>query len=148
MLQNAFSNHFLSILKHTPTHTLIIGKNKNTTGFWFDEDLAKILNISPKVMTKEHFVSRLDLPNSYYIHCDLVRKDLNLHNGEPSDILACIPISGNPQERVTYPQNFQNNSRHAEPLQFANSVTLTVKDENANAFHFLGLPMHFELEII
>ena len=99
-------------------------------------------------MLNEHFVSKLDLPNTYYIHCDLVRKDLNLHNGEPSDILACIPISGNPQERVTYPQNFQNNSRLAEPLQFANSVTLIVKDENANAFDFLGLPMHCELEII
>ena len=148
MLQKAFSNHPLSISTHTPTHTLIIGKNKKTAGFWFDEDLAKILDISPKVMEKEHFISRLDLPNSYYIHCDLVRKDLNLHNGEPSDILACILISGNSQERVTYPQNFENNSRHAGPLQFANSVTLTIKDENASAFDFLGLPMHFELEII
>ena len=106
MLQNAFSNHPLSISTHTLTHNLIIGRNKNTAGFWFDEDLAKILDISPKVMAKEHFVSMLDLPNSYYIHCDLVSKDLNLHNGEPSDILACIPISGNPQERVTCLQNF------------------------------------------
>ena len=128
MLQKAFSNHPLSISTHTLTHNWIIGRNKNTAGFWFDEDLAKILDISPKVMAKEHFVSMLDLPNSYYIHCDLVSKDLNLYNGEPSDILACISISGNPQERVTYPQNFQNNSCHAEPLQFANSVTLTVKD--------------------
>ena len=148
MSKKAFSDNPLSISTHTPTHTLIIGKNENTTGFWFDEDLAKILYIGPKEMAAVHFVSRLNLPNSYYIHCDLVRKDLNLHNGEPSDILACIPISGNPQERVTYPQNFQNNSRNAEPLQFANSVTLTVKDENANDFDFLGLPMHFELEII
>ena len=123
-------------------------KNKNTAGFWFDEDLATMLDVSPGEMAGEHFISRLSLPNSYYIHCDLVHKYLNLHNGEPSDILACIPISGNPQERVTYPQNFQNNSRNAEPLQFANSVTLTVKDENANAFDFSGLPMHFELEII
>ena len=108
MLQNAFSNHPLLISTHTPIHTLIIGKNKKTAGFWFDEDLAKILDISPKVMAKEHFVSRLDLPNSYYIHRDLVvHKDLNLHNGEPSDILACIPIS---EKRVTYPHNFQNNS--------------------------------------
>ena len=148
MLQNAFSNHPLSISTHTPTHTLIIDKNENTAGFWFDEDLAKILNISPKEMADVHFVSRLDLPNSYYIHCDLVRKDLKLHNGEPSDILACIPISGNPQERVTYPQNFQNNSRNAESLQFVNSVTLTVKDENANDFDFLGLPMHFEFTLL
>ena len=104
--------------------------------------------MSPKEMPDVHFISRLDLPNNYYIHCELVSKDLKLHNGEPSDILACIPISGNPQERVTYPQKFRNNSRHAEPLQFANSVTLTVKDENSNAFDFLGLPMHFELGII
>ena len=108
MLQNAFSNHPLSISTHTPTHTLIIGKNKNTASFWFDEDLAKVLDISPKEMANVHFISRLDLPNSYYIHCDLVSKDLNLHNGELSNILACIPISGNPQERVTYPQTYQN----------------------------------------
>ena len=90
-------------------------------------------------MTNEQFISRLSFSKSYYIHCDLVRKDLNLNNGE---------ISGNPQERVTYSQNFQNNSCHAEPLQFANTVTLTVKDENANAFDFLGASLHFELEII
>ena len=50
MLQNAFTNHSLLISTHTPTHILIIGKNTNTAGFWFDEDLAKILDISPKVM--------------------------------------------------------------------------------------------------
>ena len=48
MLQNAFSNHPLSISTHTPSHTLIIGKNENTTGFWFDEDLAKILHIGQR----------------------------------------------------------------------------------------------------
>ena len=111
MLKKAFSDNPLFISTHSPTHTLTIGKNEN------DEDLAKVLDISSKEMTNEQFISRLSFPKSYYIHCDLVRKDLNLHNSE---------ISGNPQERVTYPQNFQNNSCHTEPLQFANTVTLTV----------------------
>ena len=54
-LEKAFSENPLLISTHTPTHTLTIGKNKNTAGFWVDEDLSKVLNISPKVMANEHF---------------------------------------------------------------------------------------------
>lgn len=146
-LEKAFLKKPLSISTNTPTHALIIEKNKETEGFWVDESLSELLGISPKVVSVKSFITRLNTPNSYYIHCDLVDKDNNLHNGKPSDVLACIPITGKPQERVSYPQFFQNNSRQAAPLQFVNSVTLTVKDETGNDFDFVGAPLHFELEI-
>ena len=70
-----------------------------------------------------------------------------VNNGKPSDVLACIPISGKPLEMVSYPQHFMGNSHHTRRANYVNSLTLSVKDLNDELFDFKGMPLRFELEI-
>ena len=76
-LERAFSKEKkpLSISTHTPSHALIIERNKETEGFGVDESLSELLRISPQVMGVKSDIKWLNTPNSYYIQCDLFRKD-------------------------------------------------------------------------
>ena len=51
---------------------------------------------------KSSVINRLTSFNNYFINCDLLDRDENLFNGNPSIILGCFNIVGEPFERVTY----------------------------------------------
>ena len=69
------------------------------------------------------FITRLNSPTTYFVHCDLIDKRQNLLNGKPSTVLARFDIRG------------------------INSITLSVQDENGNLFDFNNQPLEFEVEI-
>ena len=53
-------------------------------------------------LKKETVINRLTSFNSYFVNFDLLDKDENLFNGNPSMILGCFDIVGKPFERVDY----------------------------------------------
>lgn len=84
--------------------------------------------------------------STYFIQCDLVDREQNLYNGNPSSLLACVDVSGKPYAKVSYPQT--DPVLHAtSPKKYVSSLTLSVKDENGELFDFNEMPLHFELEI-
>ncbi|KAL9953007.1 hypothetical protein ACROYT_G040354 [Oculina patagonica] len=105
-----------------------ITKTKNIESFSFDKNLSKLFK-NTIVDAANARIEDFTIPDFYYIHCNLLSKENNLYNGKPSDILACVPITGKPYDLVHYPQNFINNSRRIDAVQSVNSVTLTVKDK-------------------
>ncbi|KAL9958135.1 hypothetical protein ACROYT_G035106 [Oculina patagonica] len=111
-----------------------ITKTKSIESFSFDKNLSKLFK-NTIVDASNARIEDFTIPDFYYIHCDLLSKENNLYNGKPSDILACVPITGKPYDLVHYPQNFINNSRRIDAVQSVNSVTLTVKDKTGRNYH-------------
>ena len=92
-------------------------------------------------------VKRLTSPSSYFIHCDLVDKEQNLLNGNPSSVLARFDIKGSPFQKVTYQAPPLHVLRDTSTGYHVNSLTISVRDGNGALFDFQGLPLEFELEI-
>ena len=82
-----------------------------------------------------------------FIHCDLVDKDQNLLNGKASTVLARFDICGKPFEKVNYQATQQHVLRDASSCHYANSLTISVRDENNKLFYFNDMPLEFEVEI-
>ena len=128
---------------NTPVGSMIIyGKNNIT----FSNSLLQLLGIQR--LSFITFVKRLNVPNTYFVHCDLIDKRQNLLNGKPSVVLARFDIRGQPFERVHYQTPQQHVLRDTESGDYdVNSITLSVKDENGNLFNFNNQPLEFEVEI-
>ena len=109
-------------------------------------NLSELLGIGSNLLFMT-FVKRLTSPSTYFVHCDLVDKDQNLLSGKPSTVLARFDIRGKPFERVNYQTTQQHVLRDASSCNYANSITLSVRDENNDLFDFNSLPLEFELEI-
>ena len=120
----------------------------NTTGdkILLDEDLADFLGYG-KELKLISFIKRLNSPSTYFIHCDLLDKEENLLNGKASTILARFDVRGKPFEKVNYQTTQQHVLCNASSCHYANSLTISVKDENNNLFDFNGMPLEFEVEI-
>ena len=120
----------------------------NTTGnkMLLDKHLSDFLSFD-KELKLISFIKRLNSPTTYFIHCDLVNKDQNLVNGKPSAVVARFDVHGKPFEKVNYQTPQQHVLRDASSCNYANSITLSVRDENNNLFDFSGMPLEFELEI-
>ena len=54
-----------------------------------DRDLSSLLGIDQRLQEK-NLASRFTSFDSYLVHCDLLDKDENLFNGEPSNVLGCF----------------------------------------------------------
>ena len=128
-----------------PTGAMVI---YNTTGdkILLDKDLADLLGYD-KELKLISFIKRLNSPSTYFIHCDLLDKEQNLLNGKASTILARFDVRGKPFEKVNYQATQQHVLRNASSCHYANSLTISVKDENNNLFDFNGMPLEFEAEI-
>ena len=128
---------------HTPLGSMIIYNESNIT---FSYSLLQLLGI--KRLSFITFVKRLNVPNTYFVHCDLIDKRQNLLNGKPSTVLARFDIRGQPFERVHYQTPQQHVLRDTESGDYdVNSITLSVQDENGNLFDFSNQPLEFEVEI-
>ena len=128
---------------HTPLGSMIIYSKNNIT---LSNSLLQLLGIQR--LSFITFVKRLNTPNTYFVHCDLIDKRQNLLNGKPSTVLARFDIRGQPFERVHYQTPQQHVLRDTDSGDYdVNSITLSVQDENGNLFDFNNQPLEFEVEI-
>ena len=75
--------------------------NYNMTNGKLDHHLSELLGIGPNLLFLT-YVKRLTSPSTYFIHCDLVDKEQNLLNGNPSTVLARFDVRGKPFEKIHY----------------------------------------------
>ena len=104
----------------------------NRTGFWSD--------VSSK---------RPNYTNTYFIHCDLINRNLNFFNNKKTDLLAKIDVKekGKPYEKVRYDASPQQPIRDCSTSSHVNSITISVRDQYGELFDFKGMPLEFELEL-
>ena len=106
--------------------------------------LASLLGIK-KRLQPINYIKRFTKFNNYFIHCDLLDKDENLFNGNPSIVLSCFEIVGKPFEKVNYQSTFL---RKISPSNYITSMRIYVTDENGEMIDFNNLPLKFEIEFL
>ena len=130
-----------------PTAAMVIYNNTGSK-ILLDEDLANFLGYDRELNSPVSFITRLNSPTTYFVHCDLIDKRQNLLNGKPSTVLARFDVRGKPFEKVHYQTPQPHVLRETDSGDYnVNSITLSVKDENGNLFDFKDHPLEFELEI-
>ena len=129
-----------------PTAALVI-YNETGKKILLNPDLADFLNYDEE-LNHTSYITRLNSPTTYFIHCDLIYKRQNLLNGKPSTVLARFDIRGQPFEKVNYQTTQQHVLCETDSGDYdVNSITLSVKDENGNLFDFNNQPLEFQVEI-
>ena len=130
-----------------PTAAMVIYNNTGSK-ILLDEDLANFLGYDREINSPVSFITRLNSPTTYFVHCDLMDKKQNLLNGKPSTVLARFDVRGKPFEKVHYQTPQLHILRDTDSGDYdVNSITLSVKDEKGNLFDFKDHPLEFELEI-
>ena len=130
-----------------PTGAMVI-YNGTGSKIILDEDLADFLGYDRELNNPVSFITRLNSPTTYFVHCDLINKKQNLLNGKPSTVLARFDIRGQPFEKIHYQTPQQHVLWDTESGDYdVNSITLSVQDENGNLFDFNNQPLEFEVEI-
>ena len=115
------------IIYHTTVHKIML-----------DTDLAELLGID-RELRRINYVTKLNSPTTYFVHCDLMNKKQNLLNGKPSTVLARFDIRGKPFEKVHYQTQQPNVLRYTSSGDHdVNSITISVKDDKGNTFDFKG----------
>ena len=134
---------------YTPTGALLLQNNDFMGQYKIEisEELVKLLNIEQN-LPWIRFVKKLTSPSTYFVHCDLVDREKNLLNGKPTDVLASFAVRGQPFQMVDYQQESMYTLRDMPSGLIANSLSISVKDEDGNLFNFNELPLKFEIEII
>ena len=92
-------------------------------------------------------VKYLRYPTAFFIHCDLIDRNLNFVNQKKSDLLAKIDVKGRPYEKVRYDASPQQPIRDCSTIPHVNSITISVRDQDGELFDFKGMPLEFELEL-
>ena len=150
ILENTYTEVFgitIPTQINQPTAAMVI-YNKTGSKILLDEDLADFLGYDRELNSPVSFITRLNSPTTYFVHCDLIGKRQNLLNGKPSTVLARFDIRGKPFEKVHYQTPQPHVLRETESGDYdVNSITLSVKDENGNLFDFKDHPLEFEVEI-
>ena len=72
------------------------------------QSLHQLINSGP-TLTTITYVKKLNSPSTYFIHCDLIDRNLNSVNNKKSD-LSKIDIKGRPYEKITYVASTSANS--------------------------------------
>ena len=130
-----------------PTAAMVIYNNTGSK-ILLDEDLANFLGYDKELNSPVNFITRLNSPTTYFVHCDLIDKRQNLLNEKPSTVLARFDVRGQPFEKVHYQTPQPHALRDTDSGDYdVNSITLSVKDKHGNLFDFKDHPLEFELEI-
>ena len=119
--------------------------NSGTKPINLDRDLAYLFGIGRRLNNKT-IVKYLRYPTAYFIHCDLIDKNLNFINNKKSD-LAKIDVKGRPYEKVRYAASPQQPIRDCSISSHVNSITISVRDQDGELFNFKGMPLEFELDL-
>ena len=121
-----------------------------------EQDIGKKISVSLSLhqlinsgltLTKNTYVKKLNSPSTYFIHCDLIDRNLNFFNNKKSDVLAKIDIKGRPYEKISYDTSPQQPIRDCSTSSHVNSINISVRDENGELFDLNGMPLEFELEL-
>ena len=131
---------------NTPLGQLEI-TNTSTKPINLDRDLAELFGIGRR-LNRNTFVKYLRYPTAYFIHCDLIDRNLNFVNNKKSDLLAKIDVRGKAYEKVRYDASPKQPIRDCSTSSHVNSITVSVKDQDGVLFDFKGTPLEFELELI
>ena len=150
-IKNIFQkyNYVLSTKTNTPFGQLeIVNKGAGTAvrPINLDRDLAELFGIGRKINIGA-IVKYLRYPTTYFIHCDLVDRNLNFVNNKKSDLLAKIDVKGRPYEKVRYDASPQQPIRDCSTSFHVNSITISVRDQDGELFDFKDMPLEFELEL-
>ena len=107
-LQEIFADEGIEV-KFYDEQDVIVIKNLQNQKIIFDRDLTFLFGLNRNMeedsrtrLKTQTVLNRLVSFKNYFIHCDLLDKDENLFNGNPSTILACFDIDGKSFERVEY----------------------------------------------
>ena len=131
---------------NTSLGNLVINNPENQYLITLSDNLkplfAVVISLRSSIIVKK-FTS----PTAYFIHCDLIDKEQNLLNGEPSSVLALFDIKGVPYEKIRYqtPQTYV--LRDTSTGDYINSLTISVRNEKGKHFDFNGYPLELEIEI-
>ena len=118
----------------------------NQNNVKFSNNLLELLGIKNTLFIT--YVKRLNLPTTYFVHCDLIDKIQNLLSGKPSTVLARFDIRGKPFQRVHYQTAQQNVLRDTSTGDYdVNGITISIQDEKGNLFDFNSTPLKFKIEI-
>ena len=130
---------------NTPFSQLEI-TNSGTKPINLDRDLAELLGIGKRIFNVT-VVRYLRYPTAYFIHCDLIDRNLNFVNNKKSDLLAKIDVRGKAYEKIRYDASPLQPIRDCLTSSHVNSITISVRDQDGELFDFKGLPIEFELEL-
>ena len=150
-LQEIFADEGVEV-KFYDEQDVIVIKNLQNQKIIFDRDLTFLFGLngneedSRTRLKTQTVLNRLVSFNNYFINCDLLDKDENLFNGNPSTILACFDIVGKSFERVEYSPK-QITMKKITSGKYISSIRITVTDENGELIDFNNLPLRFEIEI-
>ena len=150
-LQEIFADEGVEV-KFYDEQDVIVIKNLQNQKIIFDRDLTFLFGLngneedSRTRLKTQTVLNRLVSINNYFINCDLLDKDENLFNGNPSTILACFDIVGKSFERVEYSPK-QITMKKITSGKYISSIRITVTDENGELIDFNNLPLRFEIEI-
>ena len=148
-LQELFADEGVEV-KFDDAKGLIVIENPLNRKILFDRDLTFLLGLNAgnprERLKKQTVINRLVSFNNYFINCDLMDKDENLFNGNPSTILACFDIDVKSFERVEYSPK-QITMKKITSGKYISSIRITVTDENGELIDFNNLPLRFEIEI-
>ena len=150
-LQEIFADEGVEV-KFYDEQDVIVIKNLQNQKITFDRDLTFLFGLngneedSRTRLKTQTVLNRLVSFNNYFINCDLLDKDENLFNGNPSTILACFDIDGKSFERVEYSPK-QITMKKITSGKYISSIRNTVMDENGELIDFNNLPLRFEIEI-
>ena len=146
-IKNIFETYkyVLGTKLNTPFGQLEI-TNTGTKPINLDRDLADLFGIGRRLNLKT-IVKYLRYPTAYFIHCDLIDRNLNFINNKKSDLLAKIDVKGRPYEKVRYDASPQQPIRDCSTSSHVNSITISVRDQDGELFDFKDMPLELELEL-
>ena len=87
--------------------------------------LQQLFDSGPELTTIT-CLKKLNMPSSYFIHCDLINRNFNFVNNKKSDLLAKIDVKGRPYEKVRYDASPQQPIRACSTSPHVNSITISV----------------------
>ena len=147
-IKHSLSKHKVPLL--TDIYTIVgqlVITNPQFKKIVFDSNLGHLLNLNTFTLPLKMFIKKLNSETTYYIHCDLLDKEQNLLNGEPSTVLQTFDITGKPFEKVFYQSSPQHVLRDVSADKHISNMTISVRDQNNNLFDFNGFPLQFQIEI-
>ena len=134
----------LIVETNSPLGQLVI-KNTGASQISLDDNLVKLFGTGNTLALLKN-IKHVMTTTAYFIHCDLIDKNNNLLNGKRSDLLAKFDVTGKPYQKVRY-ISVQFPYRDCSTDKYVNSITLSVKNQDAELFDFKGLPLEFKLEL-
>ena len=147
IISGLFETHYnkLEAQIHTPEAALQI-KNFGDKTITLNHDFAHLFGIDNSLQLITN-VKRLVYPTAYFIHCDLIDRNLNFVNSKKSDLLAKIDVRGKAYEKVRYDASPQQPIRDCSTSSYVNSITISVIDQDGELSDFKDMPLEFELEL-